>query len=122
MAQCQRRGQKLAVVFIDIDGFKSVNDQHGHDAGDHMLVSVANRMRGMLREGDTSPGWAATSLSQCCLTCLTSATACRRSSACSLRRPGRSEFGGAVFSVGQHRRDVLPAGRGSVGRSVAAPG
>ena len=53
MAQCHRRGQKLAVVFIDIDGFKSVNDQHGHDAGDHMLVSVANRMRGMLREGDT---------------------------------------------------------------------
>lgn len=53
MAQVVRRGQKLAVVFIDIDGFKSVNDQYGHDAGDRMLVNVANRMRGVLREGDT---------------------------------------------------------------------
>ncbi len=53
MAQSLRRGQKLAVVFVDIDGFKSVNDQHGHDAGDHMLVHAANRMRGVLREGDT---------------------------------------------------------------------
>ena len=53
MAQAVRRGRKLAVVFIDIDGFKSINDQHGHGAGDDLLVSVANRMRGVLREGDT---------------------------------------------------------------------
>ena len=53
MAQSLRRGQKLAVVFIDIDGFKSVNDLYGHGTGDHMLVNLANRMRGVLREGDT---------------------------------------------------------------------
>lgn len=53
MAQTLRRNQKLAVVFIDIDGFKSINDRYGHGAGDHMLVNVANRMRGVLREGDT---------------------------------------------------------------------
>lgn len=53
MAQALRRGQKLAVIFIDIDGFKSVNDLLGHGAGDHLLVNVANRMRDVLREGDT---------------------------------------------------------------------
>ncbi|MFT3847929.1 MAG: diguanylate cyclase [Propionivibrio sp.] len=53
MAQAVRRGRTLAVAFIDIDGFKSVNDQHGHDAGDHLLVTVSNRMRSVLREGDT---------------------------------------------------------------------
>ncbi|MBP6655202.1 MAG: GGDEF domain-containing protein, partial [Propionivibrio sp.] len=53
MAQALRRGQSLAVAFIDIDGFKSVNDQYGHDAGDHLLVTVSSRMRSVLREGDT---------------------------------------------------------------------
>ena len=53
MAQALRRGQSLAVAFIDIDGFKSVNDLNGHDAGDHLLVTVSSRMRSVLREGDT---------------------------------------------------------------------
>ncbi|MCF7995496.1 MAG: diguanylate cyclase [Chromatiaceae bacterium] len=53
LIQAQRRGQPLAVVFLDLDGFKEVNDQHGHDAGDHLLVEVAGRMKHALREGDT---------------------------------------------------------------------
>ena len=53
VAQAVRRGQKLAVAFLDLDGFKAINDRHGHDAGDHLLVALSERMRHALREGDT---------------------------------------------------------------------
>jgi len=53
LTQAGRRGEMLAVVFIDLDGFKAINDQHGHDAGDHLLITVSSRMRQTLREGDT---------------------------------------------------------------------
>lgn len=53
MTQTQRREQRLAVVFLDIDAFKIINDTHGHAAGDQLLKTVANRMKMALREGDT---------------------------------------------------------------------
>ena len=53
MLQEQRRGKKLAVVFLDLDGFKSVNDNHGHETGDQLLIALATRMKQCLREGDT---------------------------------------------------------------------
>jgi diguanylate cyclase (GGDEF)-like protein len=53
MPQTQRRAQRLALVFIDLDGFKAVNDQYGHEAGDVVLQTVASRMKHALREGDT---------------------------------------------------------------------
>jgi diguanylate cyclase (GGDEF)-like protein/PAS domain S-box-containing protein len=53
MLHSQRRGLKLAVLFLDLDGFKAVNDRFGHDAGDHLLAVLANRMKLTLREGDT---------------------------------------------------------------------
>jgi diguanylate cyclase (GGDEF)-like protein/PAS domain S-box-containing protein len=53
MAQAQRRNMKLAVVFLDLDGFKTINDTHGHEAGDHLLMAIAKRMKLSLREGDT---------------------------------------------------------------------
>lgn len=53
MAQTQRRGTQLAVVYLDLDGFKTVNDQHGHDAGDQLLIALATAMKDILREGDT---------------------------------------------------------------------
>lgn len=48
------RGEGLAfsLVFIDLDGFKAVNDLFGHDTGDSVLVAVAARLRSALREGD----------------------------------------------------------------------
>lgn len=52
MEQEQRRMQSLAVVYIDLDGFKSVNDQYGHQAGDHLLVCLAKQMKKVLRKGD----------------------------------------------------------------------
>jgi len=53
LAHAQRRGKLLAVVFLDLDGFKGINDLHGHEAGDHVLVTVARRMKLALREVDT---------------------------------------------------------------------
>jgi diguanylate cyclase (GGDEF)-like protein/PAS domain S-box-containing protein len=47
-----RRGSKLAGVFIDLDGFKQINDLYGHDAGDALLVEVARRLRASLRASD----------------------------------------------------------------------
>ena len=53
IAQTQRRAKTLSVVYIDLDGFKEVNDQHGHDVGDQLLIALAQRMKEALREGDT---------------------------------------------------------------------
>ena len=53
MQQCQRKNTTLAVAYLDLDGFKTVNDSHGHDAGDELLVKLALRMKASLREGDT---------------------------------------------------------------------
>ncbi|MFZ4535289.1 diguanylate cyclase domain-containing protein [Propionivibrio sp.] len=53
MAQTPRRGLRLAVAFLDLDGFKSINDNDGHEAGDNLLMTVAARMQQTMREGDT---------------------------------------------------------------------
>lgn len=53
MAQIKRRGDRLTVAYLDLDGFKAINDNHGHDAGDHLLMTMATRMKEVLREGDT---------------------------------------------------------------------
>jgi len=53
MLQCERRKLSLAVAFLDLDGFKAVNDKHGHEVGDALLVGLAHRMKAALREGDT---------------------------------------------------------------------
>lgn len=46
-------GQKrLALIYLDLDGFKAVNDSYGHMAGDRLLQLVAERLRGMIRNGD----------------------------------------------------------------------
>ncbi|MFD0312534.1 diguanylate cyclase CdgB [Streptomyces sp. NPDC059517] len=43
----------LAVLFCDLDGFKSINDRFGHNAGDYVLIEVARRLGGAVRDGDT---------------------------------------------------------------------
>jgi len=53
IAQSQRRGQSVAVVYLDLDGFKAINDTCGHDAGDQFLIALAGRLKATLREGDT---------------------------------------------------------------------
>ncbi len=51
--QSQRRQHSLAVVFLDLDGFKRVNDSHGHDVGNALLITLAQRIKEAMREGDT---------------------------------------------------------------------
>ncbi len=53
MARARRSGTPLALAFIDLDGFKAVNDTHGHDIGDRLLVRLARRMQECVRETDT---------------------------------------------------------------------
>jgi len=52
LSRSKRSGQGLAVLFIDLDHFKTINDSLGHDTGDQLLRRVADRMRGELREID----------------------------------------------------------------------
>ncbi|MEA3195604.1 MAG: hypothetical protein QOD26_3937 [Betaproteobacteria bacterium] len=50
--RARRRSSKLALVFVDLDGFKQINDVHGHDAGDALLIQLAGRLRANLRASD----------------------------------------------------------------------
>lgn len=53
LAQTKRSGALLAVCYLDLDGFKAVNDTYGHEAGDRLLIEVAKRLHSCLRGGDT---------------------------------------------------------------------
>jgi len=53
IARAQRHNEKLAVMYIDLDGFKQVNDSLGHKSGDNLLIDVANRLSKCIRDEDS---------------------------------------------------------------------
>ena len=53
MARSVRYGKKLAVAYLDLDEFKQINDNYGHDVGDQVLVLIAQNVKAVLREADT---------------------------------------------------------------------
>ena len=52
-SRANRGGQSLGLLFIDLDGFKAVNDTHGHEAGDRLLNEIGARLRGVVRKTDS---------------------------------------------------------------------
>jgi diguanylate cyclase (GGDEF)-like protein/PAS domain S-box-containing protein len=52
ISHCERHGKNAAVLFIDLDGFKSINDTHSHSTGDYVLKEIANRLKAMVRRED----------------------------------------------------------------------
>jgi diguanylate cyclase len=57
LRQAKRHGWGLAVLFIDIDKFKSINDSYGHRLGDRVLLMMADRLKQFLRDADTVSRW-----------------------------------------------------------------
>lgn len=53
VAQTQRTHETIAVCMLDLDGFKPINDRHGHDAGDRLLIEIAHRLQTLVRAEDT---------------------------------------------------------------------
>ncbi|MDD2383884.1 MAG: EAL domain-containing protein [Sulfurospirillaceae bacterium] len=53
MIQAKRHEQSLVVAYLDLDGFKTINDTYGHEIGDQLLITLATYMKDTLREGDT---------------------------------------------------------------------
>jgi diguanylate cyclase (GGDEF)-like protein/PAS domain S-box-containing protein len=54
MAQALRSGERLAICYLDLDGFKPINDTYGHEAGDRLLIETGARLRAAVRAGDTA--------------------------------------------------------------------
>jgi diguanylate cyclase len=57
LIQAKRHGWKLAVLFMDVDKFKNMNDSYGHDLGDKVLLTVADRLQSATRREDTVGRW-----------------------------------------------------------------
>lgn len=54
LSQAERHGEKIGLLFIDLDGFKAINDQHGHAVGDEVLMGVALRLQYVVRAQDSA--------------------------------------------------------------------
>jgi len=53
MSRSKRHGGLVAVLFIDLDGFKAINDHYGHDMGDEFLIAISQNMKATIRDSDT---------------------------------------------------------------------
>ena len=99
LVQARRRSWGLAVLFIDIDKFKSINDSYGHDLGDKVLLMVANRLQSSLRQEDTASRWGGDEFVCLLLEVKLEADVSRFANKLVRRIAEACEFNGTVFSI-----------------------
>ena len=99
LIQAKRHGWGLAVLFIDIDQFKSINDSYGHDLGDIVLLMVANRLQSSLREEDIVSRWGGDEFVCLLLEVKQEADVSRLAEKMVSRIAEAGEFNGTVFSI-----------------------
>ncbi len=99
LIQAKRHGWGLAVLFIDIDKFKNINDSYGHDAGDQVLLMVANRLKTSVRDEDTVSRWGGDEFVCLLLEVKQEADVTRLAKKMIDRIAEPYEFNGTVFSI-----------------------
>jgi len=52
IARVERSGERVALIYVDVDGLKAINDRYGHATGDYVLIEIATRLADMVNEGD----------------------------------------------------------------------
>ncbi len=99
LSQAKRHGWGLAVLFIDIDKFKSINDTHGHDLGDQVLLMVADRLKALLRDADIVSRWGGDEFVCLCLEVEQEADVTHLAEKMVARISEACEFDGTAFSI-----------------------
>jgi len=99
LIQAQRHSWGLAVLFIDIDKFKSINDSYGHDLGDKVLLMVANRLQSSVRDEDMVSRWGGDEFVCLLLKVKQEADATRLAEKMINRIAEACEFNGTVLSI-----------------------
>ena len=99
LSQAKRHGWGLAILFIDIDKFKDINDTYGHDMGDRVLQMVANRLQSFVRAEDTVSRWGGDEFVCLLLEVKQEASLIRLAEKMVNRLADPGEFDGAVISI-----------------------
>jgi diguanylate cyclase (GGDEF)-like protein len=94
IAQAHRYGLPLSVVLMDLDHFKAVNDEHGHDTGDRVLVETVERVEASVRDADLLGRWGGEEF-------LLLAPHTDHEAACALAERCRAAIGGTAMEVGE---------------------
>lgn len=99
LSQAKRHGWGLAVLFIDLDKFKDINDTYGHDMGDKVLLMVADRLQSFVRAEDTVSRWGGDEFACLLLEVKQEAGVIRLAEKMVNRLADPCELNGTVFSI-----------------------
>lgn len=99
LSQAKRHGWGLAVLFMDIDEFKRINDSHGHDMGDQVLLMVADRLKSFVRGEDIISRWGGDEFVCLCLEVKREADVVELAEKMIIRLAEPCEFNGTTLSI-----------------------